>query len=134
MLPPLIRGEEKACFAVTEPNAGLDTTTSRRAPSASGDGYVINGQKMWISTAQVADKILLLDAHDAAGRGRRRPTQGLTLFYTDLDRSTIEVREIQKMGRKAVDSQPALHRRAASAGARTGSAKKARASAISCTG
>ena len=102
-LPPLIKGEEKACFAVTEPNTGLDTTKLKTKATPDGNGYVVNGSKIWISTAQVADKVLLLtrttDIEDV-----RKPTEGLTLFYTDLDRDRIEVREIDKMGRKAVDS------------------------------
>ena len=102
-LPPLIKGKEKACFAVTEPNTGLDTTKWKTKATPDGNGYVVNGSKIWISTAQVADKVLLLtrttDIEDV-----RKPTEGLTLFYTDLDRDRIEVREIDKMGRKAVDS------------------------------
>jgi acyl-CoA dehydrogenase len=102
-LPPLIRGDEKACFAVTEPDAGLDTTRLRTFARRDGDDYVIDGRKIWISTAQVADRMLILartTPRDACGR----PTDGLSLFYTPLDRSRVEVREIPKMGRKAVDS------------------------------
>jgi acyl-CoA dehydrogenase len=100
-LPPLIRGEQKACFAVTEPNAGLNTAKVSTFARREADHYVVRGQKIWISTAQVADKMLILarTAPPAA-----KPTDGLTLFYTDLDRRYIEVREIDKMGRKAVDS------------------------------
>jgi acyl-CoA dehydrogenase len=102
-LPPLIQGKEKACFAVTEPDVGLDTTKLKTKATPDGNGYVVNGSKIWISTAQVANKVLLLtrttDIEDV-----KKPTEGLTLFYTDLDRDRIEVREIDKMGRKAVDS------------------------------
>jgi acyl-CoA dehydrogenase len=94
MLPGLIAGHERACFAVTEPNAGLDTRRIKTQAVKKGDRYLVTGQKVWISTAQVAEKILLLTQAKA----------GLTLFYTDFDRSYIEVREIEKMGRKAVDS------------------------------
>src|SRR5213596_94613 len=59
MLPPLIAGEEKACFAVTEPDAGLDTTKLKTRAVRRGDRYVVDGAKVWISTAQVADKMLL---------------------------------------------------------------------------
>src|SRR6202047_1011629 len=102
-LPPLIAGKEKACFAVTEPDAGLDTTKLKTRAVRNGDRYVVDGTKVWISTAQVADKILLL-ARTTPLEEVKKPTQGLSLFYTDLDRSTITVREIEKMGRKAVDS------------------------------
>lgn len=102
-LPPLIAGEEKACFGVTEPNTGLNTLRLKTRAVRNGDHYVVTGQKIWISTAQVADRILLLarttpieEVKD--GRG------GLSLFYTKLDREAIEVREIEKLGRKCVDS------------------------------
>jgi acyl-CoA dehydrogenase len=102
-LPPLIRGKEKACFAVTEPDAGLDTAHLKTTAVRDGDHYVVSGRKAWISTAQVAHKMLLL-ARTAPIEQTKKPTDGLSLFYTDLDRSRVEVREIEKMGRKAVDS------------------------------
>jgi len=102
-LPPLIRGEHKACFAVTEPNAGLDTAKIATAARRDGDGYRLRGQKIWTSTAQVAHKVLIL-ARTAPPEPGARPTDGLSLFYTDLDRSHVEAREIEKMGRAAVDS------------------------------
>src|SRR3979490_1243684 len=59
-LPPLIAGTEKACFAVTEPDAGLDTTRMKTRAVRHGNGYAVHGQKIWISTAQVAERVLLL--------------------------------------------------------------------------
>ena len=94
MLAGLIAGTERACFAVTEPNTGLNTRKIKTMAKREGGRYLVSGQKVWISTAQVAEKILLLTQAEA----------GLTLFYTDFDRRYIEVREIEKMGRKAVDS------------------------------
>jgi len=102
-LPALIRGKEKACFAVTEPDAGLDTASIATSARRESAGYLLRGQKIWISTAQVADKMLILARTAAAQAGGKR-TEGLTLFYTDLDRRYVEVREIEKMGRSAVDS------------------------------
>jgi len=103
MLPPVAAGEEKACFAVTEPNAGLETAKLQTTAKRRGDIYVVSGAKIWISTAQVADRMLIL-ARSAPIEAGRRPTDGLSLFYTALDRRFVEVREIDKMGRKAVDS------------------------------
>jgi acyl-CoA dehydrogenase len=103
MLPPLIRSEHKACFAVTEPDAGLNTTQIKTRAERVGDRYVISGQKIWISTAQVAHKALILARTTPLDRIRHK-TDGLSLFYTDLDRSRVEVRVIHKMGRHAVDS------------------------------
>jgi acyl-CoA dehydrogenase len=102
-LPPLIAGHEKTCFAVTEPDAGLDTTRLKTRAVRDGDHYVLTGRKIWISTAQVAEKMLIL-ARTTPIEEVARPSLGMTLFYTDLDRSAVEVREIPKMGRKAVDS------------------------------
>jgi acyl-CoA dehydrogenase len=102
-LPPLIRGDQKACFGVTEPNTGLNTLKLQTRAILHGDHYVVSGQKIWISTAQVAGKILLL-ARTTPIEELAKPTDGLTLFYTDLDRNYIEVREIEKLGRKCVDS------------------------------
>ncbi|MDE1986567.1 MAG: acyl-CoA/acyl-ACP dehydrogenase [Alphaproteobacteria bacterium] len=102
-LGPLIAGEHKVAFGVTEPNAGLDTTSIETFAERRNNGYVIRGRKMWTTTAQEADKILLLTRTTPKAECKR-PTDGMTLFYTDLDRSKIEVRRIAKMGRSAVDS------------------------------
>ncbi len=102
-LPPLIAGKEKACFAVTEPDAGLDTTRLKTRATREGNGYVITGRKIWTSTAQVTEKMLILTRTTPIEEAER-PSRGMTLFYTDLDRSAVEVREIPKMGRHAVDS------------------------------
>jgi acyl-CoA dehydrogenase len=102
-LPPLIRGEDRACFAVTEPNAGLNTARIETSARRDGDRYILQGQKIWTSTAQVANKVLILARTTPMGSGAR-PTDGLSLFYTDLERRYVEVREIEKMGRSAVDS------------------------------
>ncbi|MEA2908417.1 MAG: acyl-CoA dehydrogenase [Bradyrhizobium sp.] len=103
MLPPLIAGKDKACFAVTEPNVGLDTLKLKTKAMLRGEHYVVSGQKIWISTAQVASKMLILARTTPLEQVARR-TDGLSLFYTDLDRRFIDVREIPKMGRSAVDS------------------------------
>ncbi|MEQ9244108.1 acyl-CoA dehydrogenase family protein [Roseovarius indicus] len=103
MVRPMAEGREKACFGVTEPNTGLNTTQLKLRAERRGDRYVVNGQKVWISTAQVADNILLL-ARTTPLEEVRRPTEGLSLFYTPIDRNRITISEIEKMGRKAVDS------------------------------
>lgn len=102
-LPPSIAGAAKSCFGVTEPNTGLNTTQLKTRAERHDDHYVVTGQKVWISTAQVADKILLL-ARTTPQEECKTHTGGLSLFYTDLDRESISVRRIPKMGRKAVDS------------------------------
>ena len=103
ILPPLIAGKEKACFAVTEPNTGLNTTQLKTFARRDGDKYYVTGRKVWITTAQVTEKMLLL-ARTTPLDKVKKPSQGLTLFYTDLDRKYVDVREIEKLGRKCVDS------------------------------
>lgn len=103
MIPPILRGEHRMCFAVTEPNIGLDTTRLKTRALKRDGGYLVNGEKIWISVAQVANKMMLL-ARTTALEDVKRKTDGLSLFFTDFDRSKIETRLIHKMGRHAVDS------------------------------
>jgi acyl-CoA dehydrogenase len=103
MLTPLISGAEKTCFGVTEPNAGLNTTRIKTFAKKVQGGYLVTGSKIWTSTAQVADNIMLL-TRTTPFEEARKPTDGMTIFFTKLDRSRIEVRRIPKMGRAAVDS------------------------------
>jgi acyl-CoA dehydrogenase len=100
-LAPLIKGETRCCFGVTEPDAGLDTSSIKTRAERSGNQWLVNGRKMWTTTAQTATHILLLARTSPKGK---KPTDGLSLFYTPLDRAHVEVREIAKMGRHAVDT------------------------------
>ncbi len=102
-LVPLIKGEEKSCFGVTEPDAGLNTAAIKTKAEWDGSRYVVNGRKMWTTTAQQAKKIMLLARTTPREQCKRR-MDGISLFYTDLDRRYVEIREIAKMGRKAVDT------------------------------
>ncbi len=102
-LVPLIQGKEKACFSVTEPDAGLDIASISTFATRVKGGYRVTGRKMWTTTAQEADRILLL-TRTTPKADCQKPTGGMTLFYTALDRTKIEVRRIAKMGRNAVDS------------------------------
>src|ERR1700682_4586708 len=102
-VPRLIAGDDQCCFGFTEPDAGLNTTRIKTFAEKVDGGYLVHGQKVWTSTAQVANKIMLL-TRTTRYEDARRPTDGITIFYTDLDRAKIEVRRIPKMGRKAVDS------------------------------
>jgi acyl-CoA dehydrogenase len=103
IMPAVVSGKDRVCFAVTEPNAGLNTTEITTQADRREGGYLVKGEKIWISTAQVSNKMLLL-ARTTPLEQVKRKTHGLSLFYTDLDRSKIEVRLIHKMGRHAVDS------------------------------
>jgi acyl-CoA dehydrogenase len=103
MLRPLISGSEKTCFGVTEADAGLNTTRIKTFAKKVDGGYLVNGSKIWTSTAQEADNILLL-TRTTPLEECAKPTDGMTIFFTKLNREKIEVRRIPKMGRAAVDS------------------------------
>ena len=103
ILPAVVSGQDRVCFAVTEPDAGLNTTQIKTRAERCEGGYRVNGEKIWISTAQVSNKMLLLARTTALDQVKRK-TDGLSLFYTRLDRSKVDVRLIHKMGRHAVDS------------------------------
>lgn len=102
-VPRLISGEDQVAFGFTEPDAGLNTTRIKTFATKVDGGYLVKGQKVWTSTAQVANKIMLL-TRTTRFEDCERPTDGITIFYTDLDRSKIDVHLIPKMGRKSVDS------------------------------
>jgi acyl-CoA dehydrogenase len=107
-LPAIIDGSSRACFGVTEPDAGLDTSKIKTKAVLQGDHYIINGQKIWTSTAQQADKVVLL-ARTTPIEQCAKPTEGFSLFYADLDRSAAEIQEIPKMGRHAVNSNQVFY-------------------------
>ena len=103
MIPPILSGAERMCFAVTEPNTGLDTTSLKTRAEAVQGGYLVTGEKVWITNAHIADRIMLLARTTPLDQVKRK-TEGLSLFYTKLDREAIEHRLIPKMGRAAVGS------------------------------
>jgi acyl-CoA dehydrogenase len=102
-IPRLIAGQDRMCFGVTEPNSGLDTASLETKAERSGNGWVINGRKLWTTGAKRANKILIIARTTPKDRAKK-PTDGLSLFYTDLDPAHVEIREIAKMGRHAVDT------------------------------
>jgi acyl-CoA dehydrogenase len=105
MIPPILSGEEKMCFAVTEPNTGLDTTSLKTRAEKVPGGYRVNGEKVWITQAHVADRMLIIARTTPLEEvKKKKKTEGLSLFYTRLDRDHIETRIIPKMGRHAVGS------------------------------
>jgi len=103
LIPRLISGEDRMCFGVTEPDAGLDTTSLKTRAVRSNDGYVISGRKLWTTMAQRATKMLIV-ARTTPKADVKRSTDGISLFYVDFDRARIQATPIPKMGRKAVES------------------------------
>jgi acyl-CoA dehydrogenase len=82
-LPEIARGELRLqAFGVTEPDAGSDTSRIRTRAVATDDGYVVNGQKIYISRAGYSDLMILLARTDEPGD--EKGTKGLSLFLVDL--------------------------------------------------
>ncbi|GAA2536176.1 MULTISPECIES: acyl-CoA dehydrogenase family protein [Pseudonocardia] len=103
LLPRVVSGDLHVSFAVTEPDAGTDTSRITTRARRDGDGYVVDGRKVWITKAQQAEYLLLLTRTTPLEDCAKR-TDGMTLFMAPMDRSAIDVREIPKMGRNAVNS------------------------------
>jgi len=103
LIPRLIRGEDRMCFGVTEPNAGLDTTSLTTKAVKTNEGWVLSGRKMWTTMAQRATKMLIV-ARTTPKAEVKKATDGISLFYVDFDREKIQATPIPKMGRKAIES------------------------------
>ena len=105
ILPDIISGKSRVCFGVTEPNVGLDTTNLKTIAVREGENYRVSGQKIWITCAQVAKKMILL-ARTTPLDQVEKPIDGLSLFCIDLeqDKAGLEMRKIKKMGARAVDA------------------------------
>jgi acyl-CoA dehydrogenase len=103
-LPKVATGEILMSFGVTEPNAGTDTSRIQTRAEKHGSKWIVHGRKVWNSHAQEATHILLLARTTPREETAARPFKGLTLFFADFDRSAITAREIEKLGRAAVDS------------------------------
>ncbi|KAI9875766.1 MAG: hypothetical protein M1823_007405, partial [Watsoniomyces obsoletus] len=104
-IPKVVSGEYRVCFGVTEPNTGLNTLQLKTTASREGDRYVVSGQKIWITCAQVAKKMILL-ARTTPLEEVKRPSEGLSMFCIDLDKDApgLELKRIKKMGGRAVDA------------------------------
>ncbi|OZC48080.1 acyl-CoA dehydrogenase [Rhodococcus sp. 06-621-2] len=102
-LPRVVTGELHTSFAVTEPDAGTDTTNMKTFAKKVDGGFLVSGKKVWITKAQEAEKMLLLVRTSPRIEGEKR-TAGMTLLFADMDRSKVQIRPIPKMGRNAVDT------------------------------
>ncbi|HEX2995392.1 MAG TPA: acyl-CoA dehydrogenase family protein [Anaerolineales bacterium] len=80
-LNPLATGEKIGCGVFTEPGMGSDVAAMRTSAKRDGDGYILNGEKMWISLASLADLALVTVKTDPSAR---KPSEGLTSFIVDL--------------------------------------------------
>ncbi len=92
-LPALARGEEFWCQFFSEPGSGSDLASAQTKAVADGDLFIVNGQKVWTSGAQWADRGMLVARTDTEVPKHR----GLTYFVIDVDQPGIDVRPIHQM-------------------------------------
>ncbi len=95
-IPPLIRGESVSCFAITEPDAGSDVAAMRTTAVREGNNYILNGTKIWISNAPVADTALIYATTD-----RSQQHRGISAFYADLNQPGVRRRSLDTLGAHA---------------------------------
>ncbi|MHB1777409.1 MAG: acyl-CoA dehydrogenase family protein [Acidimicrobiales bacterium] len=93
-LPPLVRNEEKWCQLFSEPGAGSDLASLATRAVPDGDGWVVDGQKVWTTWAHRSDLAVLLARTDPDVPKRR----GLTYFLLDLHQPGVEVRPLRHLG------------------------------------
>jgi len=102
-LPRVPTGDLHISFAVTEPDAGIDTTAIRTFAHKVDGGFRVTGKKVWITKAQQAERMLILvrttKREDCAKR-----TGGMTLMFAEMDPEHVQIREIPKLGRNAVNT------------------------------
>ena len=102
-LPEVVSGKLHVAFAVTEPDAGNDITHIQTAARRDGDNYVINGRKVFTTKAREAQRMLLLTRTTPFEQVQKK-TDGMSLFFAELEPEAVEVRELHKLGRAAVDT------------------------------
>jgi acyl-CoA dehydrogenase len=102
-LPRAAEGRLRVSFAITEPDAGTDTTRITTTARKVDGGYLLNGRKTWISGAQGAERLLII-ARTTPREECVKPTDGMTLFFAPMDRERVEAVPISKLGRHTVDS------------------------------
>ncbi len=103
LLPGLISGETQFCMALTEPNAGSNTLEMRAHAAPDGDGFRLNGQKIWITNVEESDKILVV-ARTVKFEDVERRTDGITIFLIDTDRMGVSHSRIEKLGTNTLPS------------------------------
>ena len=92
-LVPALKGEKVSAFGLTEPNAGSDVRGIQTKAARSGDGWVLNGTKTFITNAPIADFIIIV-AYTDPGAG----IDGMGIFVVDTDTEGIEINRLKKMG------------------------------------
>jgi alkylation response protein AidB-like acyl-CoA dehydrogenase len=98
-LVPLARGERIGCGAFTESGMGSDVAAMRTTAKRDGDGYIMNGEKMWISLASKADLALVTVKTNPS---TKKPSEELSSFIVDMHSPGIQTGDLRgKLGVRA---------------------------------
>lgn len=103
LLPRIISGDLNCCMALTEPNAGSNTLEIQTFATADGNGWRLNGQKIWITAVDVAEKMLVVARTRKAEASTKR-TEGLSMFLVDVERDGLTHAPIEKLGTNTLAS------------------------------
>lgn len=95
ILEPLMSGEKSMCFALSEPGAGSDATMIKTRATPDGDGWIIEGRKIWISNGPIADYCVLFAITDPERAAARRG--GISAFIVPTDSPGFEVQRVVKL-------------------------------------
>jgi len=103
LLPALVSGKINFCMALTEPDAGTNTLALKTFAREDGDGWRINGRKIWITAADTAEKMLVI-ARTQKAEDVAKPTQGISMFMIDSKRAGVTSTPIDKVGTRTLSS------------------------------
>lgn len=103
LLPQIIQGDLNCCMALTEPDAGTNTLEIKAFARAEGDGWRLNGRKIWITGVASAAKMLVIARTKKLEDSRSR-TDGLSMFLIDVQRQGLTHTPIDKLGTCTLDS------------------------------
>ena len=103
LLPKIVAGEINCCMALTEPDAGSNSLAIKSFAERSGNGWRLNGRKIWITAVDAAQKMLVVARTTKLERVERR-TQGLSMFMIDVARDGLTYAPIDKLGTNTLSS------------------------------
>jgi len=103
LLPRLISGDLQFCMALTEPDAGSNTLEMRAYAAPDGNGFRLNGQKIWITNVPESGKMLVVARTMKYGEAERR-SDGISMFLIDTDRAGVSHARIDKLGTNTLAS------------------------------
>jgi len=103
LLPKIISGEINCCMALTEPDAGSNSLAIKTFAAPDGNGWRLNGRKIWITGVDVSKKMLVI-ARTTKPEEVTRKTDGISMFMIDVEREGLTYSPIEKLGTNTLSS------------------------------